>query len=74
MQKKIASIEAKCLIMCKEMNSRGTHDQGRAGGGDGINTENAQFLGRGYVVDRPRMPFVTRIHDLPGNLVRNVLV
>ena len=58
--------------MIKGSRSQGALDQSRPIGGDGMNPKVFQFLGGGNVVDRPRMPFITRIHDLPGNLVRNV--
>ena len=56
------------------MGSQGTFDQLRAVGGDGMNPKGFQFLGRGPIVDRPSMPFVSILHDLPGDLDRNVLV
>ncbi len=54
--------------------SQGTFDQARPVGGDGMNPKGFQFLGRGDVVDRPCMPFVARLHDLPRGRARNVPV
>ena len=59
--------EAKDLV-------EGAPNQDGPVGGDGMNPKSFQLLGGGAVVDRPGMPFVALLHDLPGGRARNAMM